>query len=122
MKHISYSQLIGTIFYWLRTQKNIEQITFSKNINLTQASWSRIENGKAVMNIEQVLLASHLLEIESTYVLNLFSKTKEILEKDNYIFIDSKTLHNKKDIELAPISIVKKALSQHIFSILSKEN
>ncbi|WP_263832434.1 helix-turn-helix domain-containing protein [Sulfurospirillum oryzae] len=120
MSFISNSQIIGTIFSWLRAQKNIDQITFAKKMKLTQASLSRIENGKAIMNIEQVLFASNILEIESSYVLILFTKLKELLENQGFVIVNSRDTINGRNISFEPITIVRGVLTQHVLSIMNK--
>lgn len=57
----TYSALLGQIIGSLRQQRGLEQTVLADALGLSQASYSRLEGGKAHWSIDQLMLAARTL-------------------------------------------------------------
>ena len=74
-KKTTYSGVFGQVISNLRTAQGIEQEVMAEKMGISQASYSRLENGKATFSIDQMYQASDALGF----------KVKHLIEKvDNY--------------------------------------
>ena len=60
----TFSAVLGVVLSGLRKEKNIEQKDFSQLMGLSQASYSRLEGGKATFSVDQMFMAADALDIE----------------------------------------------------------
>lgn len=77
-RQTSVLTMMGLIFKESRLEKNITQSSIAKHIGMTSAGWGKLENGKASLSVENMMLVCSFLEIPPT---QLFSSI-EILTKD----------------------------------------
>lgn len=54
----TYSALLGQIIGLLRQQRGFDQTVLAKALGLSQASYSRLEGGKALWSVDQLMLAA----------------------------------------------------------------
>jgi transcriptional regulator with XRE-family HTH domain len=74
-KKATYSGVFGQVISNLRTAQGIEQEAMAEKMGISQASYSRLENGKATFSIDQMYQASDALGL----------KVNDLIEKvDNY--------------------------------------
>ena len=83
-RETSVLTIMGLIFKELRLKKNITQSSIAKHIGMTSAGWGKLENGKASLSVENMMLVCSFLDISP---IQLFSQidilTKE-LEKEEW--------------------------------------
>lgn len=70
----TYSALLGQIVGSLRQQRGLEQTVLSDALGLSQASYSRLEGGKALWSIDQLMLAAGRLEIPVTEIIRILER------------------------------------------------
>lgn len=64
IEQTSYSAVMGAVVSSIRREKSIEQADVAARMGLSQASYSRLEGGKATYSIDQVFLVAEALRIE----------------------------------------------------------
>lgn len=79
----------------------------AKNLEVTQATWSRIENGHAVPNLDQIIASCVCLNFELVFVVQLYSEASLRLAQKG-ILIDAKA--NMADCNDTKI-LVRKVIS-----------
>lgn len=67
----SYPAVIGSILVKLRDTSNLKQGNLAEAVGVTQATWSRIENGSSALTVEQLSLAASRLGIAPNEILKL---------------------------------------------------
>lgn len=77
----SYPAVVGGILVKLRTQQGVRQGELAQAVGVTQATWSRIENGSSALTIEQVGLAAAKLGMLPCQVLELADKAVKQLQQ-----------------------------------------
>lgn len=103
---------MGSILSWLRQQSGLDQRSMAKSLGITQASWSRIENGHAVANFEQILNSCSAMNIDFVYLARLYNYIIEQLELKS-IIVSSTGDH---DINADMRKIVKEIILAHALS------
>jgi transcriptional regulator with XRE-family HTH domain len=78
---ITYPVVIGAMLAKLRKEKGLTQEELATAVDVTQATWSRIEKGAAAATIEQLALASDRLKIPVHQVLKLADDAVEVLQQ-----------------------------------------
>ena len=106
------SLVMGSILSWLRQQSGLDQRSMAKSLGITQASWSRIENGHAVANFEQILNSCSAMNIDFVYLARLYNYIIEQLELKS-IIVSSTGDH---DINADMRKIVKEIILAHALS------
>nr|WP_046961711.1 helix-turn-helix transcriptional regulator [Alcanivorax sp. NBRC 101098] len=109
------SLVIGCILAWLRQQAGLDQRQMAHFLGITQASWSRIENGHATANIEQILNSCAAMRIDFVYVAQLYTYICRQLEK-----IDIAVTSDADDQSPEVRKIVKQTISAHALSVSNK--
>ncbi|WP_313652920.1 helix-turn-helix transcriptional regulator [Pantoea sp.] len=82
---LSPAVVFGSILYTLRLKKGFDQRAMAKNLEITQATWSRIENGHAVPNLDQIITSCVCLDFELVFVIKLYSEASLRLAKNGFI-------------------------------------
>lgn len=113
---ISPSLVMGCIFSWFRLQAGIDQRQLAESLGITQASWSRIENGHAIVNFEQILASCKALNVDLVYMTKLYIYVTEHLELKSIIVSPNPNFESKDELK----RIVKETISQHMLSVSSK--
>ncbi len=113
---VTPSLVMGCILSWLRQQSGLDQRSMAKFIGITQASWSRIENGHAVANFEQILSSCSAMNIDFVYVAKLYDYINRQLELKSVIVSSSLGQEINADIK----KIVKETISAHALSVSKK--
>lgn len=67
----SYPAVVGGVLVKLRNQQGVRQGDLAQAVGVTQATWSRIENGSSALTIEQMGLAAARLGMLPAQVLEL---------------------------------------------------
>jgi transcriptional regulator with XRE-family HTH domain len=62
-KTLSFSALVGFVIVSIRKEKLLEQATIAQKMGITQASYSRLENGKSALSVDQLYAVSKVLGI-----------------------------------------------------------
>lgn len=75
----TFSAVLGVVLSGLRQEKNIEQGEFSQRMGLSQASYSRLESGKATFSVDQMFMAANALGIDNIELLERLNNTIENL-------------------------------------------
>jgi len=75
----TFSGVLGVVLSGLRQEQNIEQGEFSRRMGLSQASYSRLESGKATFSVDQMFMAADALDIEYAELLERLNNTIENL-------------------------------------------
>lgn len=65
----TYAAIVGRILTQHRQRKGLEQGDLAKALGLGQSSWSRIERGDSIINIEQLYAASDILGVPANRIL-----------------------------------------------------
>lgn len=113
---VTPSLVMGCILSWLRQQSGLDQRSLAKFIGITQASWSRIENGHAIANFEQLLSSCSAMNIDFVYVAQLYNYISHQLELKSVIV--SSNIDHEINAEIR--KIVKETISAHALSVSNK--
>ncbi|OUR61891.1 hypothetical protein A9Q74_07250 [Colwellia sp. 39_35_sub15_T18] len=62
-KTLSFSALVGFVIVSIRKEKLLEQAAIAQKMGITQASYSRLENGKSALSVDQLYAVSKVLGI-----------------------------------------------------------
>lgn len=62
-KTLSFSALVGFVIVSIRKEKLLEQAAIAQKMGITQASYSRLENGKSALSVDQLYAVSKELGI-----------------------------------------------------------
>jgi transcriptional regulator with XRE-family HTH domain len=62
-KTLSFSALVGFVIVSIRKEKLLEQGAIAQELGITQASYSRLENGKSALSVDQLYAVSKVLGI-----------------------------------------------------------
>jgi len=110
------SLVMGCILSWLRLQVGLDQKKMAKYLGITQASWSRIENGHATASFEQVINSCEAMNVDFVYVAQLYKYICLQLKLDSVI------VSNDVDLGMTTKTkeIVKKTISAHALSVSNK--
>ncbi len=77
----TYSALLGQIVSSLRQQRRLEQTGLADALGLSQASYSRLEGGKALWSIDQLMLAARKLGVSVTEIIQILERRAADLEE-----------------------------------------
>ena len=104
------SLVMGCILSWLRQQASLDQRGMAQCLGITQASWSRIENGHATANIEQIINSCKAMGVEFVYVAQLYTYICSQLEKKSVLVSSNMDEDRSSEIRM----IVKEAIAEHL--------
>jgi len=77
----SYPAVVGSILVKLRNQQGVRQGDLAQAVGVTQATWSRIENGSSALTIEQIGMAASKLGMLPNQILVLADQAVEQLRQ-----------------------------------------
>lgn len=77
----SYPAVVGSVLVKLRNQLGVHQGDLAQAVGVTQATWSRIENGSSALTIEQMGMAAPRLNMLPSQILVLADQAVEQLRK-----------------------------------------
>ncbi len=83
----SYPAVVGGVLVKLRNQQDIRQGDLARAVGVTQATWSRIENGSSALTIEQVGMAASKLGMLPSQIMALADEAVEQLQQRG-VFVD----------------------------------
>lgn len=113
------SLVMGVILSWLRQHAGLDQRSLAEVLGITQASWSRIENGNAVPNFEQIINSCVAMGIDFVYLAKLYSYICEQLTTQ-LIDVTPKS-QNLTDAEHNEVKkIIKEVLARHALMVSNK--
>ena len=78
----TYSAVLGQVLSHLRKRKGVEQSDMAMRMGLTQASYSRLEGGKATFSIDQMYQAADALGLSGLQVIEELERYSSHLESD----------------------------------------
>lgn len=84
IEQTTYSAVMGAVVSGIRREKAIEQIDVANSIGLSQASYSRLEGGKATFSIDQVFLVADALKISPLELFQRVCTTIGKLEAEQF--------------------------------------
>ncbi|MEL4248438.1 helix-turn-helix domain-containing protein [Shewanella xiamenensis] len=84
IEQTTYSAVMGAVVSSIRREKGIEQIDVANRIGLSQASYSRLEGGKATFSIDQVFLVADALKISPSELFQRVCTTIGKLEAEQF--------------------------------------
>ncbi len=64
-----YGNTPGEVIFWLRKKRNIKQIELSKELMISPARLSRIENGKCELTPDECVRAANFFNLPCDYIL-----------------------------------------------------
>ncbi|MEJ1337116.1 MAG: helix-turn-helix transcriptional regulator [Candidatus Sedimenticola sp. (ex Thyasira tokunagai)] len=70
----TYSALLGQIVGSLRQRQRLEQLHMANALGLSQASYSRLEGGKALWSIDQLMVVARALEVPVTDIIQILEQ------------------------------------------------
>jgi len=77
----SYPAVVGSVLVKLRAQRGVRQADLAQAVGVTQATWSRIENGSSALTIEQLGLAASRLGLLPSQILRLAEEAVDELQQ-----------------------------------------
>ena len=77
----SYPAVVGSVLVKLRCERNVLQGDLAEAVGVTQATWSRIENGSSALTIEQIALAAGRLGVSPHSILSYADEAAEELRQ-----------------------------------------
>ena len=100
-KILSFSALIGFVIVSIRKEKLLEQGIVAQKMGITQASYSRLENGKSTLSVDQLYTVSKVLGITMDDLFYSISKALRQAESQG-INVISPTRGSAKPEESTP--------------------
>ena len=99
----TYPAVVGSVIVKLRNQIELRQVKLAAAIGVTQATWSRIENGSSALTIEQLGVAAGELGITASEILIYADKATIALEAQGIQVVKNR-INNGLDIGMVLIS------------------
>lgn len=65
----TYSAIIGSVIKNLREARSMNQGDMSRSMGLTQAAWSKLENGISTLTTAQLAKASDILGVQAHHII-----------------------------------------------------
>ncbi len=79
----SFSAVLGVVIANHRKLKMIDQAPFAARMGLSQASYSRLESGKAVFSIEHLYQVAEILEVSAQQLLEEVDRYRASLQREH---------------------------------------
>lgn len=110
------SEVMGAILTRLRQQAGMDQENIAHHLGITQASWSRIESGKATINIEQLLVACSVIGVDFVHIARIYEEICDLLKRNKIHTISGlKTSTASNDLALR--TLIKDLILEHARAI-----
>ncbi|RBO82660.1 helix-turn-helix domain-containing protein [Marinomonas aquiplantarum] len=84
IQKVTYSAILGVVLSNLRKQQSIEQGKMAELMGLSQASYSRLEAGKATFSIDQMYQAAIALNVSMTDIVGRIETYSKELKAQGY--------------------------------------
>ncbi|MBL4828994.1 MAG: helix-turn-helix transcriptional regulator [Aliivibrio sp.] len=78
----TYSAIVGNVIKRLRDTKSISQGDMAKEMGISQAAWSKLENGKSTLSASQLAKAADYLSIPTHQIIHYADDTKKGLKEN----------------------------------------
>lgn len=95
-KQTTFSAVLGVVLANLRKEREMEQADMAEKMGLSQASYSRLESGKATLSIDQMYLATSILEITRDELTKRLNSTIQQLEQNGVSVISLPRANSKQ--------------------------
>ena len=120
----TYSAILGQILKELRKKKGMDQADIAKEMGMNRSSWSRIESGNTMVNIQQLQKAGDVFGMEANEILlKADIVAKAMKDKDYTVHYDSpKEIQEKSSGSQGLALIGAAALGLFVGSILFSGN
>jgi len=79
-----YSTITGLAIREFRELKGVSQLHFSSELDVSQASWSRVEKGNTSITVEQLVNAASIIDVEPSLILMCVEMIVEQLEDEGW--------------------------------------
>jgi transcriptional regulator with XRE-family HTH domain len=76
----TYPSLVGNVLAQMRGQQNLHQGELAAAVSVTQATWSRIENGHTSITVEHLRLAARTLGCLPGEILTLADQAETMMQ------------------------------------------
>ena len=119
------SAVLGVVLTNLRKEQSIEQAEMAARMGLSQASYSRLETGKATFSVDQMYQAANALAVSSEEISRRLNQAIVSLEANNFSVepqVRGNTSQARKDKSRVGPFVVGAALGALLFRILSNKN
>ena len=65
----TYSAIIGNVIKQLRDTQSMKQSDMAEKMGISQAAWSKLENGKSTLSTAQLAKAADFLNVPANYIM-----------------------------------------------------
>lgn len=76
----TYPSVVGNVLAQLRSQRGLQQQDLAAAVGVTQATWSRVENGQTNITVEHLRLAANQLGRMPGEVLSMADSTATMMQ------------------------------------------
>lgn len=77
----TYAAIVGRVLVLEREEMQLEQSTVAKHMGLSQSSWSRIERGDSIINVEQLHTVAAYLKTTAHDILQKADEAAQTLQE-----------------------------------------
>lgn len=98
----SYSALLGRVVASLRQRQGKEQSELADQLHISQASYSRLEGGKASWTIDQLMAASGALGVDVREILHILILRADELQRAGQVAVVPAIRGNSRGAADAP--------------------
>lgn len=95
-KITSYSSVLGVVVSNKRQEKGIDQAVLAECMGLSQASYSRLESGKATFSVDQMFECAKALGISVEVLLSLVVNTVDNLKSSGDVDVQAQFRKNTR--------------------------
>ena len=81
----TYHAILGRILRELRKNKGMDQSEIAEKMGMNRSSWSRIENGSTITNIQQLQKIGRIFDMEASKILLKADDIANSLKDKGYI-------------------------------------
>jgi len=78
---------MGAILASLRQRAGLDQAAIAQRLGITQASWSRVEGGKAIVNLGQLEASCSAMKTNLVFIAQAYEHVCELLERNGITVI-----------------------------------
>lgn len=86
-QYVLYSWIAGQVLARRRQQAGVGQVDMAKALNVSQATWSRIEGGTSPLTVEQLSHSAALLGLSATEIIVEVDQLAEQYRQGGYYVI-----------------------------------
>jgi transcriptional regulator with XRE-family HTH domain len=84
LNYVPFRAIVGKIIAGYRSRLGLHQIALAGNLGMTQANFSRLETGEAIINVEQLAAIAQALGTTSAAILTEAEQVAASIEAEGY--------------------------------------